>query len=219
VERLLEPEVMDAPAQALAYARADFAAVNQGFVDGFLTTFPGAGHGAVLDLGCGPADIPIRLARVASAVRVIAVDASFEMLRLAREAVARAGLPRRVRLVCARLPALPLGAAAFDAVISNSLVHHLPVPGPFWETVRVRGRPGAAVYVMDLCRPDSAARARAIVEAAAGDEDPILKQDFFNSLLAAFTVDEVRTQLAAAGLAPFTCGMISERHWLVTGRL
>jgi hypothetical protein len=34
----------------------------------------------------------------------------------------------------------------------------------------------AAVHVMDLFRPDSTERARAIVEGAAGDADPILKR-------------------------------------------
>jgi hypothetical protein len=71
---------------------------------------------------------------------------------------------------------------------------------------------------MDLFRPDSPAQAREIVEAAAADENQILKQDFFNSLLAAFTVDEVRSQLAAS-LPHLDCRIISERHWLASGRL
>ena len=33
--RVLEPELMDDPEQALAYARADFEKENQGFVDRF----------------------------------------------------------------------------------------------------------------------------------------------------------------------------------------
>src|SRR5438094_1602455 len=40
MERILEPELMDDAAQALAYARADFADVNRGFVDRFRTMFP-----------------------------------------------------------------------------------------------------------------------------------------------------------------------------------
>jgi len=78
--------------------------------------------------------------------------------------------------------------------------------------------PGGVVHVMDLFRPGSVDEARAIVEAAAGDEDPVLKDDFFNSLLAAFTPDEVRGQLTAAGLGHLECVVVSERHVLVTGR-
>jgi hypothetical protein len=81
------------------------------------------------------------------------------------------------------------------------------------------GRRGAAVYALDLSRPESAERAREIVETAARNEAPILRSDFFNSLLAAFTPDEIRVQLRAAGLGPLDCRVVSERHWLVRGRL
>ncbi|MBI1866016.1 MAG: SAM-dependent methyltransferase, partial [Nitrospirae bacterium] len=37
LSRVPESEVMDDPAQASAYARADFADVNRGFVDRFLS--------------------------------------------------------------------------------------------------------------------------------------------------------------------------------------
>ncbi|MBI4425546.1 MAG: methyltransferase domain-containing protein, partial [Elusimicrobia bacterium] len=74
MKRTLEPEVMDAPERAEAYARADFSEVNQRFVDEFLGRCLEPRR--VLDLGCGPGDIPIRLARCAAKVRVTAVDAS-----------------------------------------------------------------------------------------------------------------------------------------------
>ena len=71
---------------------------------------------------------------------------------------------------------------------------------------------------MDLFRPDSPERAHEIVETAAANEDPLLKRDFFSSLLAAWTVEEVRSQLAV-NLPHLDCRIISERHWLVSGRL
>ena len=219
MQRIPEPEVMDDPGQALAYARADFAGVNQGFVDGLLARFPELGSALLVDLGCGPADIPARLALAAPAVRVVAVDASRPMLALGRVAVMAPAVGGRVTLVCARLPALPLADGSADAVVSNSLLHHLPEPGLLWAAVARLGRPGAVVHVMDLFRPDSVEDARAIVEGAAAGEEPLLKQDFFNSLLAAYSPDEVRSQLAAAGLERLGCKVVSERHLLVSGRL
>jgi len=219
MDRVPEPEIMDDPAQAAAYARADFADVNQRFVDGLLERFPGIDGALVVDLGCGPADIDVRLARAAPRVRVIALDASLPMLRLGREALE--GLPeaRRVALVAARLPGLPLPDVSADAVVSNSLLHHLTEPAALWQEVRRIGRPGGVVHVMDLFRPPSVEAARRIVETAAADEDPILKQDFFNSLLAAFTPEEVDRQLRDAGLGDLRCTVVSERHLLVSGRL
>lgn len=216
--RVLEPEVMDDPEGARAYAGADFAAVNQAFVAEFLDAHPAAASGAVLDLGCGPADIPLRLARAADLCRVSAVDASEPMLALGREALVAAGLAERVELVLGRVPGLALAPSSFDAVISNSLLHHLPDPAPFWAEIRRLGKPGAALFVQDLARPDSVDAAQNIVEREAADEPEVLKADFYNSLLAAFTPDEVRAQLAAAGIEA-RLETPSDRHWRVVGRL
>ena len=219
MDRIPEPEVMDDPAQVVAYARADFAQVNQAFVDRFHAAFPEFAAGRVVDLGCGPADIPIRLARALPAAHITGVDASAPMLALAREAVAAAGLADRIALVEGRLPGLPLPDGGFDAVLSNSLVHQLPEAAPFWQEVRRLARPGAAILVVDLFRPDSPEAAQTIVETYSGDEDPLLKRDFYNSLCAAFTPAEVTAQLRAAGLARLQAQVVSDRHWAVAGRL
>jgi ubiquinone/menaquinone biosynthesis C-methylase UbiE len=219
VERVLEPELMTDPAQAEAYASADFGTVNQAFVDRFRTLFPDLVRGRLVDLGCGPADIPIRLCRTLPDVTVIGIDGSEAMLAPARRAVAAAGLSGRIELVRARLPGLPRIPDGFDGVISNSLLHHVPEPGVFWAEVTRLGRTGAAVLVVDLLRPDTPERARAIVEAyAAGDPD-VLRRDFFRSLCAAFTTAEVQAQLAAAGLTGLRVETISDRHWAAWGRL
>jgi trans-aconitate methyltransferase len=80
MNRVLEPELMTDPDQAQAYAAADFATVNQGFVDRLRALFPALTRGHVVDLGCGPADIPIRLCRALPDVAVTGVDGSEAML-------------------------------------------------------------------------------------------------------------------------------------------
>src|SRR5439155_6397063 len=74
MERTPEPEVMDDAEQARAYAEADFGDANQRFVERCLPLL--AGVATVVDLGCGPADIPIRLARALPRVQVVGADAS-----------------------------------------------------------------------------------------------------------------------------------------------
>lgn len=216
--RVLEPEIMDDGEQVEAYAKADFSTSNQWFVDQLVERYA-LRLRSVLDVGCGPADIPIRLARSVPSARVTAVDASSSMIAAARRAVDEAGCVDRVELRQAYLPGLPFPRHSFDAVISNSLLHHLPEPLPFWREVVQLARPGAAVFVMDLFRPDSADRAREIVESVSADEHPVLKKDFYHSLLAAFTLDEVKQQLADAGLPQLRAEIVSERHWLVSGQL
>lgn len=63
IERIPEPELMDDPEQARAYAGADFSEPHQAFVERFTQCFPRHRPRRVLDLGCGAADITIRFAR------------------------------------------------------------------------------------------------------------------------------------------------------------
>lgn len=218
MERVLEPEVMDDPEQARVYAQADFAEENQGFVNHFLETYPDLTEGHVVDLGCGPGDIPIRLARAHPSLHITGVDASEPMIRLAREAVQAGGLNDRITLDCRRFQDLAFPERV-DAIISNSLLHHVPNPFQFWYAVKVLAKSGAPVLVMDLLRPDSPEAAQAIVDQYAADEPEQLRRDFFNSLLSAFTEDEVAAQLAELNLSRLLIDVPDDRHWIVYGRV
>jgi SAM-dependent methyltransferase len=219
MERIPEPELMNEPAQALAYASADFSEPHDAFVARFCRCFPDFYSGAVLDLGCGPADVTIRFARAYPAARMVGVDGAGAMLALGREAVAAAGLVARIRLTQVRLPAANLAGSRYDAVISNSLLHHLADPGALWETVRAAAAPEGAVFVMDLMRPPSRDVAENLVALHAADAPEVLRRDFLNSLLAAFRPQEVRSQLAAAGMSRIQVEVASDRHLIAYGRV
>lgn len=205
--------------QALAYARADFEEPHRRIVELCLASLTDRPEtGCLLDLGCGPGDITLRLARGLPGWEVEGVDGSPAMLQLARAALSEPGdLAQRIRFTEGRIPEITPARSAYDVVFSNSLLHHLPDPGVLWATVRRFARPGGRVYVADLFRPESRDRAAALVEQYSGGEPAVLKRDFFNSLLAAFTVEEVRFQLEAAGLARLDVQAISDRHLTVTG--
>jgi 2-polyprenyl-3-methyl-5-hydroxy-6-metoxy-1,4-benzoquinol methylase len=216
MDRTLEPELMDDPEQALVYARADFEQENQGFVDRFREYFPEFTEGHILDLGCGPGDIPVRFARALPSCRITGVDASEPMVRLAEEAVQEAGLSNRVIFRCERFQDLA-GVSIVDAAISNSLLHHVPNPLQFWHKLRLAVKPGSPVLVMDLFRPESPEEAQAIVDRYASGAPDILRRDFYNSLLAAFTEDEIGSQLARMNLTRLLIDVVDDRHWVVSG--
>lgn len=219
MRRRPEPELMDDPAQAAAYAAADFSEPHEAFVAHFARLFPEFCAGRVLDLGCGAADVTLRFARAYPRARVEGIDGSAPMLRLGRAAVRRAGLGARVRLRLRRLPDARLAGARYDAVISNSLLHHLSRPDVLWRTAAAAARRGAPVLVMDLVRPESAAAARALVARHAAGAPPLLRRDFYRSLLAGYRPCEVAAQLSACGLGHWQLAVVSDRHWLVWGRV
>ena len=221
MKRVPEPELMDEPEQALAYAEADFSEPNELFLACFRELIPEPlGAARVLDLGCGPADILLRFARAHPQARLHGLDGSEAMLEFGRRALQQQPeLAARVQLSCECLPSERLPAAAYDAVISNSLLHHLWQPKVLWRTVRQCGRSGAAVVIMDLHRPDTPQEVERLVETYAADAPQVLQRDFRNSLFAAFSVDEVEHQLREAGLGQLGVDLVSDRHLCVRGRL
>ena len=216
MKRTLEPELMDDSEQALAYARADFEKENQGFVDRFREYFPEFIEGHILDLGCGPGDIPVRFARALPLCRITGVDASEPMIGLAGVAVKQAGLVDRIAFRCERFQGLLLGELA-DAAVSNSLLHHVPNPLQLWYRLRQVVKSSSPVLVMDLLRPDSPEEAQAIVDRYAAQEPEILRRDFYRSLLASFTEDEVAAQLAEMNMSRLMIDVVDDRHWVVSG--
>ncbi len=217
MQRKPEPELMDDAKEADAYAAADFSAVNQAFVDRLLELASSRSLARAVDLGAGPADIDIRLAKARPAWRIAAVDAAPAMLNIARPAIARAGLAGQIELVLADAKATGLSGGAFDVILSNSIVHHVTGIDLFWEEVRRLAAPGATVFIRDLARPGSEEQAREIVMQYAGGESAILQEEYYRSLLSAYTTDEVRGQLDKACLGMLEVKMITDRHWDVFG--
>jgi SAM-dependent methyltransferase len=207
---------MDEPEQARAYAEADFHESHDQFVAAIATRF-GPRSGLVLDLGWGPADPTVRLAIANPAVTIVGVDAGPVMLELAQVRVERAGLSGRIRLEYRRLPDPSLAGHPFDGVVSNSLLHHLPDPMVLWQTVLACVRPGGFIAVMDLLRPHQVSDVDRLVAVYAAGAPPVLQADFRNSLLAAYRPDEVKRQLARAGLGRLDVAPISDRHLFVSG--
>jgi cyclopropane fatty-acyl-phospholipid synthase-like methyltransferase len=217
MKRIPERDLMDGKAQTEAYAAADFSEPHESFVTHFKTRFPDFHEGAVLDLGCGTADVIIRFARDYPYAHITGIDGAGAMLDIGLRDVEKQGLTHRVRLRKCFLPDHELVQKKFDAVISNSLLHHLNDPLILWETVKQCAGPGAPIFIMDLIRPESRERAKDLVSLHAADASPTLQEDFFNSFLAAYTIDEISGQLRAAKLQNLTVEAVSDRHALIWG--
>lgn len=221
MQRILEPELMTEERQARAYAGADFAEAHQAYARLFAERFPDAPTQATaLDLGCGPADVTCRFARAYGGWTFHGVDGSAAMLAQGRRALAaQPDLAARVTLTEGVLPNTVLPAAWYDVVCSTSLLHHLHDPSVLWRAVRRCAAPGARVFVADLSRPDSEDAARSLVARYAAAEPDQLQRDFFHSLCAAFTPDEVWEQLVSNGLDALRVETVSDRHLIVWGRM
>ena len=218
MERTPEPEVMDIEERAQAYADADFFDVNEAFVDRLAGLAEFSRPALVADLGTGPADIALQVASRAPAWRVIGVDMSLPMLRIGQARRRESSISNASLLLTdAKTSAFP--SDCFDVVYSNSLLHHVAKAVDLWREIRRIAKPGARVFVRDLFRPHDAATAYRIVEQYAQFEDALLREDFYISLLAAYTAEEIRMQLEEAELAHLSIRIVSDRHLDIFGTL
>lgn len=105
--------------------------------------------GRVLEVGCGPGLLSIRLAG-SHGLDVTGLDLDPEMIERARANAAGVADFAALSFVAGDVAALPFEDAAFDAVVSTMSMHHWPDrAAALGEIARVL-RPGGRVLIWDL---------------------------------------------------------------------
>lgn len=102
--------------------------------------------GDVLDIGCGTGALLSRLQKDQPASRLTGVDASAEMLKIARDR-----LPPELTLRRSWAEELPFANCTFDTVVSCNMFHFIRLPhNALDEMLRVL-RPGGLLVLTDWC--------------------------------------------------------------------
>lgn len=216
IPRVLETEVMDTAEEAEEYDLMDHSEVNRRFVGDFLNLHREGWK--VLDVGTGTAQIPIELCKQEKRALVLAVDAAEQMLQRAAQNVAAAGLVGRIHLKLADAKSLEFDNRSFPAVISNSIVHHIPNPQTVMaEMYRVLA-PGGTLFVRDLLRPDDELALTGLVETYAGSASELQRALFRASLHAALTLAEIMEITRPLGIGDSAITQTSDRHWTLAYR-
>lgn len=226
--RTPEPVAEDLELEAEIYREMDHSTVNGQFVRDLLDAGP-VGPG-VIDLGCGPAFIPILLCEATEGLRVMAVDSAVEMLEIAKFELEMAGRVEQIELQQIDLNEPDaLHSEIADTVICNTVLHHLDNPVTAVHLALRALKPGGRLFIRDLFRPETEAEIEALVrqhvgpdsasghssslDSAEGTLSPaqLLRQ----SLHAALTLDEIRELIASVGLSRDAVKMTSDRHWTI----
>ncbi len=171
------------------------------------------GCGEAVDLGCGPGQFAIELARRSPGLHVTGIDLSDEMLTQGRDNAHRAGVADRVSFRQGDAQQIPFPDASLDLVVSTLSLHHWSDPVAVLDEITRVLRPGGSLLIFDL-RRDMAAPfwlllwfvTRVVVPAALRRaNEPLSSRD------AAYTPQEA-AQLAAESLA----GQSHLSGWRVT---
>jgi demethylmenaquinone methyltransferase/2-methoxy-6-polyprenyl-1,4-benzoquinol methylase len=153
--------------------------------------------GSVLELACGTGIWTQELAR--HATRLVAVDASAEMLEINRR---RAGTGA-VEYVQADLFEWQPPARAFDVCFFGFWLSHVPETRfeRFWETVGTALRPGGRVFFLDSDRTDRSTAADHVLPVR-GEDTMVRKLDDgreFRVIKRFYTPDRLASRLAELG--------------------
>jgi len=206
LERKPEPEVMSGADEVSAYASAagqkHLDALDNTFVEEMLSLGPpkGTPAGLLLDVGCGPGNIVLKIAQRCSRLSIVGVDRSANMVQAARRAAAELGLGSRVFYYQGNADQISFADGTFDMVLSNSVLHHLTNPSKALEEMLRVTKPDGAVLLRDLRRPSRLAfpwHARWHGRHYSG----IMKRLFEDSVRAAYTPDELADLLGRAGIS------------------
>lgn len=212
MERVLEAEVMDTIESAIAYDAMDFTQVNTAFAKdaNALCSLESA---VILDAGTGTARIPILMCQMQPKYQIIAIDMAESMLQVAAKNVEKARLENQIRLQLVDTKSLPYADGQFDMVISNSLIHHLPNPLPFFQELKRVLKPNGGILLRDLLRPVNEEAVNTLVDSIGSGYDEHQKKLFYDSLHAALTTEEVKELITQAHLEPIKLYQSSDRHW------
>ncbi len=219
MQRIPEPELMDDLVQAKAYHDADFSESHGLRLELFGQRVPSTHLNAtVLHIGCGSGDIVFRFANAFQNLHITAVDGSDAMLDIAnRELRSMPAIRERVSFVKAFIPSNDIPKDSYSIIMSHSFLHHLHDPSGLWQTIKQHANPNTYIFVADLRRPSSTEAAKQIIDQQAATEPEILQVDFYNSLCAAFTPEEISQQLLAASLDHLTVETVGDNHVLIYG--
>jgi ubiquinone/menaquinone biosynthesis C-methylase UbiE len=157
--RVPEPEEMDSCDEVQVYNNAAAQAHLNRIDDSFVThlmkllasasTPPGQG----LDIGCGPAQIPVKILQRLPRLRMVALDGAPNMLRCAGDNARTAAVTDRLRLVQGDGKCLPFADGRFSVITCNSVLHHAHDPVALLQEIQRVAAPGAAILLRDLRRP------------------------------------------------------------------
>ena len=105
---------------------------------------------AVLEIGWGPGELALEIARRLPGGEVVGIDLAEAMIARAIEGARAERLDGRVGFLLADGAALPLADASFDVAVSTLSLHHWAEPATVFAEIDRVLRPGGVALIYDL---------------------------------------------------------------------
>jgi ubiquinone/menaquinone biosynthesis C-methylase UbiE len=204
LQRVAEPEVMDDSAEVEAYssaaAQSYLNAIDDTFVDHAMRLVGKRERGRALDIGTGPGQIVLKLARRLTRWKFVGVDRSPNMIAQGAASLTPAvELAGRVHFYVGDGNQLPFRDGSFDLVVCNSVLHHIAEPQKLLAEIVRLSKPGGAILLRDLRRPSRLAYPFHVRQHGRHYQGLMYKL-YCDSVRSAYTVEELQRLLDASAL-------------------
>jgi ubiquinone/menaquinone biosynthesis C-methylase UbiE len=202
LQRVAEPEVMNDSAEVEAYssaaAQSYLNAIDDTFVDHAVRLVGKRERGRALDIGTGPGQIVLKLARRLTRWKFVGVDRSPNMIAQGVASLAPAvELTGRVHFYVGDGNQLPFRDGSFDLVVCNSVLHHIAEPQKLLAEIVRLSKPGGAILLRDLRRPSRLAYPFHVRRHGRHYQGLMYKL-YCDSVRSAYTVEELQRLLGAS---------------------
>ena len=199
MNRILEPEIMLDETQCSEF----YNCVPDVLFYEKLNLFSENILGTVGELGCGPGVFTKLLRDKCPNIEIDAYDGSETMLKLATNHIIDLG---RINLIHQLIENID---KQYDIIVSLNTLHHIHNPTIFWNAIKRMSKQNSKIVISDLMRPQDENSVEEIVNRVLGtsSENSLFRQDFINSLKAAFTKEEIEQQITG-----LNCSVTVSQH-------
>ncbi len=202
MERIPEPESMDTMEEAVELDKMCQKYIY--ILDEAMArsvTRMGIKIGNVLEIGIGPARIASKIVNYNPGLTVFGIDLSESMLTIAKNNIKQFNIGKgKINLIRADGKRLPFKDNTFDLVLSHNMLHHIPDPVPLLKEVKRVVRPEGGILIRDLIRPPNKFIAKLYSYIFGVGYTEKMRRLYYESMLAAFSKDEIKKMLKDAGL-------------------
>ena len=231
MERTVEPELMEIEDQVISYAKADFSEgennlinqINYYLVKNNINLNK---QELIVDLGCGPGNISEKLSIKWPNAKVVGIDGSKEMIRIAESNKNKSSNRNRLknlRYICADIKNFETSEVFLEKnislLVSNSLIHHITYLDDFFNCIKRLSSNLTINFHKDLKRPNNEKLALELKEKCAEKYDDILTNDYYASLKASYTSKELQNYIFEKKLSSLEVFEEGDQYLVIYGKV
>lgn len=174
---------------------------DKGWLESNLILKAGIVKGLALEVGPGPGYLGLEWLKRTNGTNLKGIEISPNMIQIAERNSKEYAFEDRVQYVKGDAQEMPFDDNMFDAVFTNGSLHEWPEPMKIFNQIQRVLKPGGKYCIIDL-RRDMSPFVKCFMKAVTKPKE--IRSGLISSIKAAYTVEEIRSILAASSLYEYS---------------